>query len=157
MARLRKLVPDAEKELAEAQLEGAQELANRIRARARRRTGRYAASIQADRLSARRDAVITGNGSRTKDPNATGIFADFRWRFLEYGTDPHNAQKKGGTKAGQLAFRTGRRDKLGRAPIYHPGARAFPHIFPTYRAYRKKLRRRMATAVNRAVRKAKRK
>ncbi|WP_181182629.1 hypothetical protein [Mesorhizobium sp. B3-1-9] len=58
----------------------------------------------------------------TKDPNATGIFAEFIWRFLEFGTV-------------KMAAR--------------------PHIFPTYRAYRKKLRRRIAGAVNRAVRKAK--
>lgn len=128
MRKLRELVPDAEKELAKAQLEGAIELANRIKPRTPGpRTGQYQASIQADRLANRPSKrAVSGRGLRapTKDPNATGIFADFIWRFLEFGTV-------------KMAAR--------------------PHIFPTYRAYRKKLRRRMATAVNRAVRKARRK
>jgi HK97 gp10 family phage protein len=134
MRRLRALVPEAEKELAREQLEGAVELANRIKPRAPRRTGRYAASIQGDRLANRPGqrrvggkVKTTGVGrqlSATKDPNATGIFAEFIWRFLEFGTV-------------KMAAR--------------------PHIFPTYRAYRKKLRRRMANAVNRAVRKARKK
>lgn len=123
-ARLRKVAPLAETELATAQLEGAQELASRIRPRAPRRTGRYAASIQGDKLSNRptKKAVAKGLKGSTKDPNATGIFAEFIWRFLEFGTV-----------------------KMG----------ARPHIFPTYRAYRKKLRRKMAGAVNKAIRRAK--
>lgn len=135
MRRLRALVPEAEAELAKEQLEGAIELANRIKLRAPGpRTGRYQASIQADRLANRPGqrrvggkvkSTQTGRAlSDTKDPNATGIFAEFIWRFLEFGTVKMSAR---------------------------------PHIFPTYRAYRKKLRRRMANAVNRAVRKARKK
>lgn len=134
MRRLRALVPAAEAELAKEQLEGAVELANRIKPRAPRNTGRYAASIQGDRLANRPGerriggkVKATGVGrqlSATKDPNATGVFAEFIWRFLEFGTV-------------KMAAR--------------------PHIFPTFRAYRKKLRRRMANAVNRAVRKARKK
>jgi HK97 gp10 family phage protein len=127
MRRLRQLVPDAEDELAKEQLEGAIELANRIKPRAPGpRTGKYQASLQGDRLANRpnRRAIGEGVKGRTKDPNATGVFAEFIWRFLEFGTV-------------KMAAR--------------------PHIFPTFRAYRKKLRRRMANAVNRAVRRARKK
>ncbi|MFN3549619.1 MAG: HK97-gp10 family putative phage morphogenesis protein [Mesorhizobium sp.] len=124
LRRLRQLVPDAERELAKAQIEVADELANRIKPRAPGpRTGEYQASIQGDRLANRpgKRAIVKGLKGQTKDPNATGVFADFIWRFLEFGTV-------------KMAAR--------------------PHIFPTYRAYRKKLRRRMAGAVNKAVRRA---
>jgi len=129
MARLRAIVPEAEKNLAVAQLEGAKELASRIKPRAPRNTGAYAASIEGDRLSNRPGQRRVGGKvkstsagrelSATKDPNATGIFADFKWRWLEFGTV-------------KMAAR--------------------PHIFPTYRAFKKQLRRKMASAVNKAVR-----
>lgn len=122
-ARLRQVAPLAEAELAKAQLEGAQELAARIKGRAPRNTGQYAASIQGDKLSNRpkEKSVGTGLKGATKDPNATGVFAEYIYRFLEFGTV-------------KMAAR--------------------PHIFPTYRAYRKTLRRKMAGAVNKAIRKA---
>lgn len=123
MARLRALVPNAEKEMAAAQLEAAQELAKRIVARAPRRTGRYQASIIGDRISSRpAGKALVGGKGQTKDKNATGVFADFRWRWLEFGTVKMAAQ---------------------------------PHIFPTYRAYKKAARRKVAGAVNKAVRRAK--
>jgi len=126
MRKLRQLLPDTEKELAEEQLAVARELAGQIAARAPSRTGQYRASIQGDRLSSRPGKRALGQGLRggTKDPNATGVFAEYIWRFLEFGTV-----------------------KMSRRP----------HVFPTYRAYRKKLRRRMSNAVNRAVRKANKK
>lgn len=122
-ARLNKVAPLAEAELATAQLEGAVELANRIKGRSPIRTGKYRASIQGDKLSNRPTKRAIGRGLRgqTKDPNATGVFAEYIWRFLEFGTS-------------KMAAR--------------------PHHFPTYRAYRKKLRRKMANALNKAVRKA---
>lgn len=123
MRKLRAIVPEAEKELAKAQLEGAQELATRIKGRAPARTGDYRTSIQGDRLANRPKERAVGRGlkGQTKDPNATGVYAEFIWRFLEFGTVKMPAR---------------------------------PHIFPTYRAYKKKLRRKMAGAVNKAVRKA---
>lgn len=117
--KLRQLVPEAEKQAAIAQMEAATELAAAISARAPRRTGEYADSIEGDKLSNRREAAI---GARTKDPNATGIFANFKWRWLEFGTVKMSAQ---------------------------------PHIFPTFRAARKRIRRKVANAINKAVRKAK--
>lgn len=119
--RLNRLLPDAERELAAAQMEAGQELAGKIKPRAPRETGDYQASIQADRIAARGGQTPVGTGA-TKDKNAVGIFADFIWRFLEFGTVKMSAR---------------------------------PHIFPTYRAERKRIRRKMAGAVNKAVRKAK--
>jgi hypothetical protein len=154
MRRLRQLVPAAEKELAIAQLEGAQELANRIKPRAPG-SGRYRASIQADRLSNRpgKSALSKGLKGQTKDPNATGIFADFIWRLLEFGTKAHVIEPKTGE---YLVFRGPDGNVVSTKKVDHPGAVAHPHIFPTFRAFRKRLRRKMAGAVNKAVRKVRR-
>jgi HK97 gp10 family phage protein len=132
MARLRNIVPGAEANLAVAQLEAAKELASAIRTRAPVDTGTYRNSIQGDRLASRPAGRRVGGRlkatrvgkelSATKDPNATGIFAEYIWRFLEFGTV-------------KMAAR--------------------PHIFPTYRAMKPRIRRKMAGAVNKAVRKAK--
>ncbi|MBP0438423.1 HK97-gp10 family putative phage morphogenesis protein [Tianweitania sediminis] len=125
MKLLRGIVPEAEKELAKAQMEAAQDLASKIRPRAPGpRTGQYQASIQADRLANRTGQQPVSQGLRgsTKDPNATGVFADFIWRFLEFGTV-------------KMAKR--------------------PHIFPTYRQERPRIRRKMAASVRKAVKKVK--
>lgn len=121
-ARLRKVAPLAEGKLARAQLEGAQELASRIKPRVRVRSGELQRSILGDKLSNRpKDRTPVGLKGQTKDPNATGVFALWRWRFEEFGTVKQAAH---------------------------------PAFFPTFRAYRKRLRRKMATAVNKAIRKA---
>ena len=126
MRLLNQVVPEAEKELAKAQMEGAQQLANKIKPRAPGpRTGAYQASIQAARLVDRpKERAVGGSAANasTKDPNATGVFADYIWRFLEFGTV-------------KMAKR--------------------PHIFPTYRQEKPKIRRKMAAAVRKAVKKAK--
>lgn len=123
---LRDIVPEAEKELAEEQLSSAQRLANKIKPRTPGpRTGAYQASIQADLLANRPQERAIGGGAsngNTKDPNATGVFADFIWRFFEFGTV-------------KMAKR--------------------PHIFPTYRQERAGIRRRMAAAVRKGIKKAK--
>lgn len=125
MQLLNGIVPEAEKELAEAQMKGAQTLANKIKPRAPGpRTGKYQASIEAARLADRPNQRAIGKGldNDTKDPHATGVFADYIWRFLEFGTV--NMAKR-------------------------------PHIFPTYRQERPKIRRNMAAAVRKAVKKVK--
>ncbi|EJL57965.1 phage protein, HK97 gp10 family [Rhizobium sp. CF122] len=124
MSLLNGIVPEAEKELAAAQMEGAQALAAKIKPRAPSETGSYRQSIQADKLSNRPGERAVGNGlnNETKDPNATGVFADYIWRFLEFGTV--NMAKR-------------------------------PHIFPTYRQERPKIRRKMAAAVRKAVKRVK--
>lgn len=124
MARLRAITPTAEVELATAQLDAAKGLADKIRPRAPRRTGAYAASIEGDKLTNRPNAGRSAVGlkGQTKDKNATGIFADFKWNWLEFGTVNMARQ---------------------------------PHIFPTFRQERRTIKRKMATAVNRALRKTK--
>ena len=138
MRRLNRLVPEAEKEVAVAQLEVAQEGAARIAARAPvGDSGEYAQSIEGDRLANRPGQNAVGRGLKggTKDKNATGIFASFKWRWLEFGTKDR-VVKATGQKVGKMTPQ--------------------PHIFPTWRAYRKAARRKIANAVNRAVRKVKR-
>lgn len=123
MAKLIQVVPEAEKDLAAAQIASGKMLVNRIRPRAPYRSGHYRRSIESDLLSNRPNSQRTLVGLKgTKDKNAVGIFAPFIWRFLEFGTVHQKAQ---------------------------------PHIFPTYRAARKTIRRNMANAVNKAVRRHK--
>jgi hypothetical protein len=124
MRKLNRMVPDAEKELAQAQMDVAREAADRIAARARSMIAgsEYVQSIQADLISNRPKNELVGAINETKDTNATGVFAKWTWRWLEHGTV-------------KMAKR--------------------PHIFPTWRAYRKTARRKMANAVNKAVRRAK--
>lgn len=123
MRKLNRMVPDAEKELAAAQIDVAREAASRIAMRAPVGvTGDYKGSIEADLIANRPKNELVGAIKETKDKNATGVFAKWIWRFLEFGTV-------------NMAAR--------------------PHIFPTWRAYRKTARRKMAAAVNKAVRKAK--
>ncbi|MEB2845926.1 HK97-gp10 family putative phage morphogenesis protein [Endobacterium cereale] len=149
MRRLNLLAPNVEKYTAEAKLKAADMLADEIRARAP--TGvtlDYMESLDGDLLTSR-PAQERVNIAATKDPQATGIFARFIWRFLEFGTAPHSTAKGGGTVIGKkqaLANKTG----------MHPGAVAQPHIFPTYRAMKPKIRRMILAAVNKAVREARR-
>lgn len=132
MKRLRQLVPDIDEETKKAKLEGAQELAEAIEARAPLgETGDYRASIEGDLVSRGGTAIPMGSN---RDPDATGIFADYRWRWLEFGT-AERVQKTTGRRVGKVE--------------------AQPHIFPTYRARKKAIRRKVATAINRAVRKVK--
>lgn len=134
MLRLTQLVPEAEKQLAEAQLDAAVELADAIRPRAPVADvdrGEYRDSIRGGKLEDNPGSSPVGL-RKTKNRNATGIFASFKWRWIEFGTG-ERVQKT-----------TGRH--VGRMP-------AQPHIFPTFRAKRKAIRRKMANAVNKAVRK----
>lgn len=126
MRLLNEVVPEAEKELAKAQLEGMQRVAGKIKTRAPGpRTGAYQASIQADRLANRPEQRALGgkaSNANTKDKNAAGVFASYIWKFLEFGTVKMTKR---------------------------------PHIFPTWRFERKAVRRKMAAAVRKAVKNAK--
>lgn len=133
LARLNQLAPDTEKEAAQAQMDAANELASAIAARAPMGySGAYARSIRGGRIAEHPGQAVF---STSKDKNATGVFADYLWRWLEFGTGP------------RVQSSTGRR--TGKMP-------AQPHIFPTFRAMRKRIRRKVAGAINKAVRKAKR-
>lgn len=150
MQRLNQLAPNIEKYAAEAKQEAGRELAEAVQIVAPLgETLDYADSIKADFVKNRLAQEQVGLAA-SKDEHAVGLFAKYIWRFLEFGTRPHNVAKGGGTVAGQK--------QIGSAQArMHPGSRAFPHIFPTYRAMKPKIRKRIRAAVNRAIREFKRK
>lgn len=144
--RLRQLAPEAEKNAAEAKQQIAREAAEAIAARAPigptvdkltgkpRKAGAYCASIKGGFQRDMQGKVGIGH-TKSKDPDAAGIYAEYIWRFIEFGTKPHINK--------------------GIAPgSRHPGTTKQPHIFPTWRAMQKKARRKINAAVNKAVRKA---
>ena len=152
--------PNIAASLAGMQMKVAVELAEKIKSYApvgdddRKRgrpPGTYRNSIHADRLADRPDAQFKGKFQRSKDPNATGVFAEWLWRFLEFGTRPHTIKAK---NAARLVFRGSDGQLRYAREVNHPGAPAQPHIFPVYRSERKNMRRRMARVVNRALKKA---
>lgn len=144
--KLNALAPNVEKYAAEAKMKGAQELAKAVAARAPRRTGDYATSIKAGLLRDRPAQERVGT-TATKDESAAGLYAEFIWRFLEFGTAPHFTTKGGGTVGGKKAATTA-------GSGMHPGTAPQPHIFPTYRAMKTKIRKRILAAVNRGVKEA---
>ena len=145
MNRLNQLAPNIEKYAADAKLKAAEELAEAISQRAPAgATLEYMESFEGAPLSSRPVQEQVGT-TKTKDPSAAGVFAEFIWRFLEFGTAPHNVAKGGGTKAGMKQLAAG-------GGIQHPGSRAQPHIFPTYRAMKPKIRKMILAAVNKGIR-----
>lgn len=134
MRRLNELVPNAEIYAAEAKLEVVKEAANMISAAAPYDTGDYMSEIKGERQADNPNhAPIVG--TQSKDPNATAVYAPFIWRFLEFGTKAHiNKGRFAGTE--------------------HPGTAAQPHVFPTWRGYRKAAMKKVRDAINRAVREA---
>jgi len=146
--KLRQIVPEAEAEYAKAIEVGAKELAEAIRARAPRKTGTYAASIEAAKVAGRNNAQKPIGVQPTKDPNAWGIFANFYWRFLEFGTKAGVRGERSGVFGAKQQKTEGRKSYRT-----HPGSRAFPHVFPTFRAMRKRIRSRVTRSINKAVKK----
>jgi hypothetical protein len=150
MRRLNTIAPNIEKYTADEKKAAGDDLADAVRRVAP--TGEtldYMESIQAD-LIADRPAQEQVGVRTSKDPSAVGLFAKFIWRFLEFGTRPHNVAKDGGTVLGK-------KQTKATGAIMHPGSVAKPHIFPIYRAMKPKIRRRIRNAVNRAIREARRK
>ncbi|WP_425963877.1 HK97 gp10 family phage protein [Rhizobium nepotum] len=147
--KLNQVAPLANKYAAEAKLQIANEAADKISDRAPisndATAGDYAASIQAAKISDRPNSKALVGATASKDPDATGIFADWIWHFLEFGTRPHSVAKGGGTVAGQ---------KSADGARMHPGTKAQPHIFPTWRSLRAKAKKRINDAVWRGVREA---
>lgn len=147
--KIREVAPEVEKAYAKGIEDGAKELANAIRPRAPRQFGDYAQTIQAAPLSSRPNGLSSVGIGTTKDPNAWGIFADWYWRFLEFGTRSHIIKARRG---GRLKFVARDGKRVSARQVSHPGTPRMPHIFPTYRAYRKRIRRRIASAINKALR-----
>ncbi|MGQ3213005.1 MAG: HK97 gp10 family phage protein [Shinella sp.] len=145
--RLTQVAPNVAKYATEAKRKAGDELADAIRLKAPTgATLEYMESIEADELANRPHQERVSKAA-AKDPTAVGLFAEYIYRFLEFGTAPHNTAKGGGTVLGQMAHREG-------GGTQHPGTAAQPHIFPTYRAMRPKIVKRIRAAVNRGVREA---
>jgi len=160
LQRMALIEPNVVTSIAGMQMKVARELAEKIKTRAPvgdvdskrgRSPGKYRDSIHAARLADRPNAKLVGGIRKTSDPNATGVFAEWIWHFIEFGTQPHVIRPK---NAPRLVFR-GRDGQLrSAAEVSHPGSPAQPHIFPTYRAERKNMERRMSRAMKVAIQKA---
>ncbi|MBA5779494.1 HK97 gp10 family phage protein [Stappia sp. F7233] len=130
LARLRRVVPELDAEINKANEASANEMADLARRLAPKRSGDYAASINAKKVEDGQATFVntsrTPRGvsttSRTISATAAwGIFASWIWTFLEFGTRNASAQ---------------------------------PHIFPAYRLIRRRHLRRARRALSVAVRKA---
>jgi HK97 gp10 family phage protein len=145
--RLTEVAPNVAKYATEAKRKAGDELAEAIRQRAPTgATLEYMESIEADDLANRPHQERVSKAA-AKDPTAVGLFAEYIWRWLEWGTAPHNTAKGGGAVLGQATHREG-------GGTQHPGTRAQPHIWPTYREMKPKILRRIRAAVNKGVREA---
>lgn len=142
--RLEQLAPNVEKYAAVAKLEIAKELATEIAARAPKGgDGSYAASIRGDFIRNFPQQEQVGI-HKSKDPDATGIVAEFIWRFIEFGTAFHSLAKGAKLKSG----------KLQNVGPWMPTQERRPHIFSTWRAMKKRARRKLLAAVNKGVKEA---
>ncbi len=142
---LQAVVPKALVYAAEANLKIAEEVADKIRDVAPRgATLEYAESLRGDFLKNNPNALDFSKNP-TKDKDAAGLFAQWIWRFLEYGTAPHNTAAGGGTVKGRSDFHQG----IGNI---HPGTPAQPHIFPTMRAFKATAAKIKRAAINKAFR-----
>lgn len=148
--RLNQIAPKVEQYAAEAKLEIAKDAAERIRASAPRDRGDYAASIEGGRLADHPGKQQIGVNA-SKDKDAAGVFADFTWRFIEFGTQAHVIRSKTGKR---MFFQAKNGSLVSTKQVKHPGSHAQPHIFPTWRAMKKKARRKLLAAVNKGVREA---
>ncbi|MBZ9921966.1 HK97 gp10 family phage protein [Mesorhizobium sp. BR1-1-7] len=149
--RLDELVPEAGKAAAAAKLEVAREAANRIASRAP--VG--VTGVLKDSIIGARQADMPGKkalgGNSSKDPDATGVYADFTWKFAEYGTAPHVVSAKSGKN---LVFMAKDGTQVSTPSVNHPGARAQPFVFYTWKAYRKAAKAKIARAISAAVKAA---
>jgi hypothetical protein len=147
---LKAVVPKAIEYAADANLKIAQEAADRIRDVAPRgATLEYAESLHGDFLKDHPDALDFSNNP-TKDKDAAGLFASYLWRWLEYGTAPHNTASGGGTVKGRSNFHQG-------VGYMHPGTAAQPHIFPVWRSFQATANKMKRAAIAKAFREFNRK
>nr|WP_321457190.1 HK97 gp10 family phage protein [uncultured Cohaesibacter sp.] len=126
--QLRRIAPEVEKQLGPGLEKSADELANLARSYAPKKTGNYAKTIEAKQVEDH------------KQTPSWGLFADFIWRFIEFGTKP-----------GRYGARTssgGRDRKVYRT---HPGTPARPHLWPAYRVLKRRIKSRTSRTINKAV------
>ena len=148
--KIRKIAPKAIEKMDEVKLQVAEEAAAAIKARAPRLSGDYAESIRAGLQSDNPDKIVFG-AKKSKDPTAVGVYANFIWRFIEFGSQSgvrgarvknRGANNKQSKELGRQSYRT------------HPGTPAQPHIFPVWRGMRKKAMSRIRNAMNKGIREA---
>lgn len=152
MRRLDAIAPGAASAIADTKLEVAREAARRIEAAAPvGATGAYKDSIigarQADMPADARPVF----GITSKDPDAVAVYADFIWKFLEYGTAPHLIKGRNGKN---LVFTAANGARVSIPSVNHPGIRAEPHVFPTWKAYRATAKRKISAALTKAIKQA---
>ena len=145
--KLERLTPGITEAAAEAKLEVAKEAADLISAAAPHDTGDYMNSIRGD-FQKNRPGIAPVGGRQSKDPDAAGVYADFRWRFIEFGTAPHKIKAK---NKPALVFRGADGNLVTTAEVQHPGSRAQPHVFPTWNSYKKTGKTKISKAINQAV------
>lgn len=147
--RMRQIVPNAIAEMDKVKLEVAEEAAQKIAERAPKSVGggNYAASIRGGYLRDNPDKKANGI-RQTKDPTAVGVFGNFIWRFLEFGTKASLSQEPQVDRR----YKSGKVQTKGKRP--HAATPAMPHVFPVWRGMRPKAMRKMRLALNRGVRKA---
>lgn len=144
---LERITPGVTEAAAKAKLEVAQEAARRIKDAAPHKTGEYAASIKGER-QADNPGIKPVGGRQSKDPDATAVYAEFIWRFIEWGTAPHLIKGRGGKN---LVFKGEDGRTVSVPSVNHPGGRAHPHVFPTWKAYRKAAKAKISRAIGKAV------
>ena len=144
---LERLTPGVTEAAAKAKLEVAQEAASRIRNAAPHKTGEYASEIVGQR-QADNPGKLPINGRPSKDPDATAVYAPFYWRFIEFGTAPHLIKGRNGKN---LVFKGEDGQVVSVPSVNHPGGRAHPHVFPTWKAYRKAAKAKISRAISKAV------
>ncbi|WP_319528983.1 HK97 gp10 family phage protein [uncultured Cohaesibacter sp.] len=129
--QLRRVAPEITEELNKGMQKSAEEVAGLARDLAPKQSGDYAETIQAKPIED--EAGVP----------SWGVFASWIWRFIEFGTQAG--------KRGERVQQKGRSRKVGRT---HPGTPARPHIWPAYRAFRKRIKGRTTRSINKAVKRA---
>lgn len=145
MRRLNELAPMAEEYAAEAKLEVVKEAANLISAAAPFDTGDYMSKIKGERQADNPNhAPVVGQ--KSKDPDATAVYAPFIWRFLEFGTKA----SAGESPRPDRRYKSGKIMTAGKRA--HAATPAIPHVFPTWNEFKPRAKRTINAAINRAVR-----
>jgi HK97 gp10 family phage protein len=83
------------------------------------------------------------------DPDSRGLkitvyATDYAARWVEFGTAPHNVARGGGTVKGKKQLSAG-------GGHGHPGTRAHPFFFPSYRALKKRIQSRIKREMKKAI------
>jgi len=149
--KLDQMAPMANKYAAEEKLAIAKEAAAKMAAVSppKNVTGEYKSSLQGDFLRNRKtDKTLNGSDHQpTKDADATGIFANYIWRFLEFGT-------KANAEGSHRDRRYKKRVVMTKVKRAHGATRPFPHIFANWRAMRDESKKRIHLAIVRGVKEA---